>query len=214
MHANGSASLTCSTPRGGGLPDALRAAEPRAKRTIDEARTSAAHRRRAGGCTWTCVRSRRVSALAGPDAAIAGCGLPRRSEPVEHVPDDCTPCARPAEGDVPKLVVVSNATGPSQDVRSRQAIAVLRSDLRSCVEKSRSPTALLPDRARTIRQSRSRTTTHVGDLYHVDVVGARGAGLGQSCSTPRTCMKGRLREGVHAGRVSIKSVRRVRTRER
>jgi FMN phosphatase YigB (HAD superfamily) len=48
----------------------------------------------------------------------------------------------------------------------------------SCVERIEKPDPRYFQLALERSASRAETTTHVGDLYHVDVVGARRAGLG------------------------------------
>jgi HAD superfamily hydrolase (TIGR01509 family) len=77
-----------------------------------------------------------------------------------------------------KLVVVSNANGKLKVLFERLGLArrfdVMLDSAEEGVEK---PDPRLFQLALERSQSRPEETVHVGDLYHVDVEGARGAGL-------------------------------------
>ena len=77
-----------------------------------------------------------------------------------------------------RLVVVSNANGTLHTVFDRLGLAgrvdVMLDSFHEGVEK---PDPRLFDLALARAGARRETTVHVGDLYHVDVVGARAAGL-------------------------------------
>jgi HAD superfamily hydrolase (TIGR01549 family) len=161
--------------------EALWAAEPHAKRTIDEGThiqsTSDAQR------AWLYM-----------DLVLAGAGIPRSdavdravrelaayhaSENLwEHVGDDVIPALERMRAAVPKLVVVSNANGVLHRLFDRIGLTRFFDVIcDSCVEKVEKPDPHYFHLALERSGSRRETTTMVGDLYHVDVVGARNAGL-------------------------------------
>jgi HAD superfamily hydrolase (TIGR01549 family) len=161
--------------------DALRNAEPRAKRIIDEGthigRTTDAQR------AWTYM-----------DLVFEGAGVPRGPETDaavveiasyhaehnlwEHVPADVVPALERLRTLVPKLVVVSNANGVLHRAFERLGLVQYFDVIcDSCVEGVEKPDPRYFQIALDRSGSRAETTTMVGDLYHVDVVGARGAGL-------------------------------------
>ena len=78
-----------------------------------------------------------------------------------------------------RLVVVSNANGTLRAAFRRlgldSRIDLLLDSQEEGVEK---PDPRLFQIALARAQATAETTVHVGDLYHVDVVGARAAGLG------------------------------------
>ena len=78
-----------------------------------------------------------------------------------------------------KLVVVSNANGRLRHLFDRLGLAqffdVLFDSFEEGVEK---PDPRLFHIALARSGATAQTTTHVGDLYHIDVIGARAAGLG------------------------------------
>ena len=95
-----------------------------------------------------------------------------------HVPPDLPPAlARLRECGL-QLVVVSNSDGT---VEAKLAAAGLRDLLHSVVDShvvgSEKPDRAIFEHALRLARSRPERTLHVGDLYHADVVGARGAGL-------------------------------------
>jgi len=95
-----------------------------------------------------------------------------------HVPPDLPPAlARLRECGL-KLIVVSNSDGT---VEAKLAAAGLRDLLHSVVDShvvgSEKPDRAIFEHALRLARSRPERTLHVGDLYHADVVGARGAGL-------------------------------------
>lgn len=96
----------------------------------------------------------------------------------EHVEDDVVPCLRALREEGYRLVVVSNANGRLQRLFDRleltQWFDALLDSHEWGVEK---PDARLFHYALEHSGADPSRTVHVGDLYHVDVVGARGAGL-------------------------------------
>jgi HAD superfamily hydrolase (TIGR01549 family) len=161
--------------------EALRSAEPHVKRIIDEGtqidRTTDEER------AWLymdLVLDRAgVQRSAATVAAVKELAAYHADQNLwEHVPDDVEPALRELRGLVPKLVVVSNANGVLQKmfdrVRLSQYFDVICD---SCVERVEKPDPRYFHIALERSGSRAETTTHVGDLYHVDVIGARRAGL-------------------------------------
>jgi HAD superfamily hydrolase (TIGR01509 family) len=95
-----------------------------------------------------------------------------------RVPPDLPPALqRLREGGL-RLVVVSNSDGT---VEARLAAAGVRDLLHSVVDShvvgSEKPDRAIFEHALRVAGSRPERTVHVGDLYHADVLGARGAGL-------------------------------------
>lgn len=96
----------------------------------------------------------------------------------EVVPSEVVPALVELRGMGMRLVVVSNANGRLRRVFDRVGLTryvdVLFDSHEVGVEK---PDPRLFQIALTQSGARTDTTVHVGDLYHVDVVGARAAGL-------------------------------------
>jgi putative hydrolase of the HAD superfamily len=162
-------------------PEALMKAEPIARRELDD-------RRVIGGTTdasrgWLFF-----------DLILAQAGIPRSeatsaalatlhryhtaSNLWEYVPPSVVPVLEQLRGRGLRLVVVSNANGTLLKHMERLDLT-RRFD---CVLDSADEGVEKPDpRFFEIALARSGadkpTTIHVGDLYHVDVVGARSAGL-------------------------------------
>ncbi|MCL4819212.1 MAG: HAD-IA family hydrolase [Vicinamibacteria bacterium] len=77
-----------------------------------------------------------------------------------------------------KLVVVSNANGKLRSLMDRLGLAPLVDVMLDSHEEGvEKPDPRLFARALERSGARAESTLHVGDLYHVDVVGARRAGL-------------------------------------
>jgi HAD superfamily hydrolase (TIGR01549 family) len=161
--------------------DALRAAEPHAKRVIDEGthirRTTDAQR------AWLYMdlvfERAGVAPSPGTDAAVAELAAYHADQNLwEHVPDDVVPALQELRAIVPKLVVVSNANGVLHKMLDRVGLAPYFDVIcDSCIERVEKPDPRYFHIALERSGSRADSTTHVGDLYHVDVVGARRAGL-------------------------------------
>jgi HAD superfamily hydrolase (TIGR01509 family) len=96
----------------------------------------------------------------------------------EHVGDDVVPALERMRAAVAKLVVVSNANGVLHRMFDRVGLTRYFDVIcDSCVEKVEKPDPRYFHLALERSGSRAESTTMVGDLYHVDVVGARNAGL-------------------------------------
>jgi HAD superfamily hydrolase (TIGR01509 family) len=96
----------------------------------------------------------------------------------ELVPPDVAPALERLRALVPRLVVVSNANGKLRLMMERLELDrffdVMLDSHEEGVEK---PDPRLFQLALARSGGRAETTLHVGDLYHVDVQGARAAGL-------------------------------------
>ncbi len=160
---------------------ALAAAEQKATKDIDTASTIGATDDRARGWLYfnLVLHHAGIEQNAGTDAALAELREYHRTYNLwEHVEPDVIPTLAALRERGLKLVVVSNANGRLRHLFDRVDLTkwfdhVLDSHEWG-VEK--------PDpRLFTLALEQSRAdaakTVHVGDLYHVDVVGARNAGL-------------------------------------
>lgn len=159
----------------------LAAAEPHAKRDIDRASLVRATTDDSRG--W--VYFDRVLAHAGiekceaTDAALALMRDYHRTQNLwEVVPDEVRPALGALRGMGFKLVVVSNANGRLRHLFERVGLAPFFDAILDShewgVEK---PDPRLFHHALDASSSRAETTAHVGDLFHIDVEGARAAGL-------------------------------------
>jgi len=113
------------------------------------------------------------------DAALAMLHEYHRSENLwEYVPEDVKPALGRLRGIGLTLVVVSNANGRLRHLFDRLALTpffdVLLDSHDWGVEK---PDPRLFRIALEQSGARAESTAHVGDLFHIDVAGARGAGL-------------------------------------
>ena len=96
----------------------------------------------------------------------------------ELVPGDVVPALKRLRGLGLKLVVISNANGTLHAVFDRLGLTPhLDAAFDSFHEGVEKPDPRLFQIALERVGARKETTIHVGDIYHVDVVGARNAGL-------------------------------------
>jgi putative hydrolase of the HAD superfamily len=95
-----------------------------------------------------------------------------------HVPPDLPPALAELRKHGLRLVVVSNSDGT---VETKLAAVGLRDLFDGVVDShvvgSEKPDRAIFEHALRLVEGRPERTLHVGDLYHADVVGARGAGL-------------------------------------
>lgn len=160
---------------------ALEAADPHARRQIDEGHTiSATDDTRRGWLYFHLVLTAAGIPLSeATDAALRELqAYHQRSNLWEHVYDDVRPSLQTLRDAGFRLVVVSNANGTLCAHFDRLGLT----GLMDCVLDSQDFGVEKPDpRLFEIALERSgadrETTIHVGDLYHVDVLGARAAGL-------------------------------------
>lgn len=96
----------------------------------------------------------------------------------EYVPPGVLPALRAMRARGLRLVVVSNANGTLRAHMNRLALAEqFDCILDSADEGVEKPDSRFFDIALERSGARRETTIHVGDLYYVDVVGAKNAGL-------------------------------------
>jgi putative hydrolase of the HAD superfamily len=160
---------------------ALAAAEPHAKRELDGPARDQAHDDNSRGWVYfnLLLAHAGIARTAQTEAALQELGeYHRRHNLWEAVPAEVAPALRDLRAQGLRLVVVSNSNGTLKMKMDRLGLAplvdVLFDSFEEGVEK--------PDpRFFQIALDRSgadrATTLHVGDLYSIDVVGARAAGL-------------------------------------
>jgi HAD superfamily hydrolase (TIGR01509 family) len=174
-------------------------AEPRAKKRLDTGGTILATTDQERGWTYFNL----VLAEAGIDrsgataAALADLHTYHQTSNLwETAPDDVRPALAALRARGLRLVVVSNANGTLQRAFARlgltTAVDALFDSSDEGVEK---PDPRFFHIALDRTSSRPESTVHVGDLYHVDVAGARAAGIGailldaaglyEGCDCPR-----------------------------
>jgi putative hydrolase of the HAD superfamily len=161
-------------------PEALRAADPFARRDIDFGHQPAASDRQRGWAYFNLVLEHcGVAQSPATDAALDVL----QDYHTEHNLWETVTEGAPAALDRlralgVKLVVVSNANGKLKSLFERLDLArrfdVMLDSHEEGVEK---PDPRLFEIALERSGARREGTLHVGDLYHVDVQGARGAGL-------------------------------------
>jgi putative hydrolase of the HAD superfamily len=96
----------------------------------------------------------------------------------ELVPDGVRPALTALRGRGLTLVVVSNANGTLRAHLDRIGLSTyLDHVVDSCDEGVEKPDPRLFEIALARSQARAASTIHVGDIYQVDVVGARAAGI-------------------------------------
>jgi putative hydrolase of the HAD superfamily len=161
--------------------DALKAAEPRAKFDIDQGI-------RAGNTTdsqraWLYMELVLENAGVALDARTAAALDELRGYHAEHnlwefVPADVEPALKQLSSLGLKLVVVSNANGVLHRAFDRVGLTQHFDCIcDSCVEGVEKPDPRFFQVALDRSGSAADSTMHVGDLYYVDVVGARASGL-------------------------------------
>jgi putative hydrolase of the HAD superfamily len=162
-------------------PASLLAAEPRAKFAIDQSirRAESTDSQRA----WWYMELVLEQAGVALNGATAAALEELRRYHAEHnlweyVPDDVAPALERLAGLGLTLVVVSNANGVLHRMFDRVGLTRhFHSICDSCVEGVEKPDPRFFRIALERSGAQAETTMHVGDLYHVDVAGARAAGL-------------------------------------
>jgi len=162
-------------------PEALVRADPRARRQLDDLHvigtTTDASR---GWLFFDLVLEH--AGIPRSDATAAALEQLHRyhtaSNLWEYVPDAVVPALEALRTLGLKLVVVSNANGTLRAHMNRLGLSE-RFDhvLDSADEGVEKPDPRFFEIALARSSAKKETTIHVGDLYYVDVVGARGAGL-------------------------------------
>jgi len=188
----------------------LQTAEPRAKRRLDLGDTiQATSDMQRGWLYFNLVLTEAgVELSAATEAALAELFDYHQDRNLwEVVPPDVAPALTRMRGLGLRLVVVSNANGTLHAMFERLGLSSLVDVLLdSHVEGVEKPDPRLFHLALARAGARASTTLHVGDLYHVDVVGARAAGLGavlldvaglyESCECARVRTLDELADGV------------------
>lgn len=161
--------------------DALARAEPLAKRDIDEASVIGASSDAVRGWLYfdKVLERAGVPLSRATDAALAMLREYHRSENLwEDVPADLRPALDRLRGLGLTLVVVSNANGRLRHLFDRLELSryfdVILDSHDWAVEK---PDPRLFEIALEQSGGARDSTAHVGDLYHIDVTGARNAKL-------------------------------------
>jgi putative hydrolase of the HAD superfamily len=192
---------------------ALAGAEPRAKRELDEASGRGTPAARPNGWVYfdLVLQQAGVPHSAAVDAAYADLReYDSRRNLWEHVPAGVAPALERLRALGLKLVVVSNTNGTLRALLERVGLAA-RVDLvvDSFEEGVEKPDPRLFRIALERAGACAEITVHVGDLYHVDVVGARAAGLravlldgdnlAPACDCPRVVSLGELADRLRDG---------------
>ena len=162
-------------------PDALAAAEPRAKRRLDEGDTVTATNDASRGWLYfdLILTEAGIPLSESTRAALVELNAYHRQHNLwEFVPDDVRPALSALRARGLRLTVVSNANGTLCAHMERLGLAAsFDCVLDSCDLGVEKPDPRLFEIALERSNADRDTTIHVGDLYHVDVLGARAAGL-------------------------------------
>lgn len=163
---------------------ALAAAEPHAKREMDLASVMARTDDRQRGWIYfeSVLRHAGLEATGAAREALAEVRAYHDAHNVwEHVPDDVRPMLTGLRALGVRLVVVSNANGRLHRMFDRVGLTphvdVILDSHHFGVEK---PDPRLFQLALAESGADAATTVHVGDFFHIDVVGARAAGLAEA----------------------------------
>ncbi len=162
-------------------PDVLARAEPKAKRTLDDGHTIRVTNDASRGWLFfnLILAEAGIAQSEATDRALAQLHVYHQASNLwELVPDDVVPALRALRTRGLRLVVVSNANGRLLTMFDRLGLAPLL----DCVLDSfdvgvEKPDPRIFEIALECSGARRETTIHVGDIYQVDVVGARAAGL-------------------------------------
>lgn len=162
-------------------PEALKAADLLARRELDDLRVIGATTDASRGWLFfdLILKHAGVTASNGTAAALAELHTYHTASNLwEYVPDAVLPALEALRARGLRLVVVSNANGTLRAHLDRLAMT-RRFDLvlDSADEGVEKPDARFFEIALNKSGATRETTIHVGDLYYVDVMGARAAGL-------------------------------------
>jgi putative hydrolase of the HAD superfamily len=161
--------------------DRLAAAEPRAKRRLDSGATIQATNDAQRGWTYFNFVFAEAGVAMSDVAHAAMQELHRYHQEFnlwEAVPDEVRPALAGLRACGFKLVVLSNANGTLHRMFARLGLASAFDALfDSCDEGIEKPDPRFFNLALDRVGASAASTVHVGDLFHVDVVGARAAGI-------------------------------------
>ena len=161
--------------------DALRAVEPPAKRAIDEARRIATSddAQRGGQYFDLVLDAAGVPRSGERERALAEIYGYHQTENIwETVPDEVRPALEALRTLGVTLAVASNSNGVLHRVLNRVGLTpYFDAVCDSCLEGVEKPDPRFFEIVMERAGGRRESTMHVGDLYHVDVTGARSAGI-------------------------------------
>lgn len=161
--------------------EALAAADPHARRQLDDARLIGTTTDASRGWTYFDLVLARAGVAPSPATAAALGELHAyhtASNLWEHLPGAVVPAVQALRDQRLRLVVVSNANGTLRAHLDRLGVThCFDHILDSADEGVEKPDPRFFEIALSRSGARKETTIHVGDLYHVDVAGARAAGL-------------------------------------
>ena len=161
--------------------DSLAAAEPRAKFAMDQIMRSgnSTDAQRAWLYMELVLEKAGVTLSGATAAALEELRVYHAAHNLwEFVPGDVVPALDRLSGLGVKLVVVSNANGVLHQMFDRVGLSGYFDEIcDSCVEGVEKPDPRFFQIALDRSGAAAETTMHVGDLYYVDVIGARNSGL-------------------------------------
>jgi HAD superfamily hydrolase (TIGR01509 family) len=162
-------------------PEALKAADPRARRELDDLKVIGATTDASRGWLFfdLILKHAGVTPSDGTAAALAELHTYHTASNLwEYVPDDVPAALEALRQRGLRIVVVSNANGTLRAHLDRLNLTS-RFDvvLDSADEGVEKPDPRFFEIALQKSGATRETTIHVGDLYYVDVMGARSAGL-------------------------------------
>jgi putative hydrolase of the HAD superfamily len=161
--------------------DALAAAEPRARKQLDDRRTIGTTTDASRGWLFfdLILEQAGIPRSAATAAALTELHAYHQANNLwEFVPAGVRPALAALRNHGLTLVVVSNANGTLRQHMARIGLAAdVDIVIDSCDEGVEKPDPRLFEIALARAGARPETTIHVGDLYQVDVVGARAAGV-------------------------------------
>lgn len=162
-------------------PAALAEADPHARHELDAADVIAASTDQRRGWRYfdLVLKHAAVPLSDSTDAALASLQEYHRSNNLwETVPAFVPRTLRQLRESGYRMVVVSNANGTLRDAFARLGLAALVDLIVDSAEEGvEKPDPRLFEIALERVASQPATTLHVGDFYHIDVLGARAAGL-------------------------------------
>ena len=193
---------------------ALAAAEPHAKKELDVSATVRATSDQQRGWTYfdLILTHAGVTLSSATAAALQDLHAYHQTSNLwETVPADVAPALQALRARGYRLAVVSNANGTLRRAFDRLGLAMMVDAVfDSCDEGVEKPDPRFFHIALERTGSDAETTVHVGDLYFVDVVGARAAGiqpvlldvcgLYEGCDCPRVGSLGGLIDLLAGGR--------------
>jgi len=181
-------------------PERLAAADPLARFDLDRAELIAASTDQRRGWTYFDLVLAHAGVAVSEQTAAALDDLQeyhRENNLWETVPEFVVPALEQLRKEGYQLIVVSNANGTVQRAFTRLGLAPLVDEiLDSAVEGIEKPDPKFFELALARADARPEHTVHVGDMYHIDVTGARAAGL-----TPILVDEADLRPGADCARI-------------